>query len=219
VIDLLWQYRQAFQSGLGVTLQLAGIAWMSGLVVGSVLAIAAVRYPRLVGTPLRTASFLLSAIPVLVLLFWVHYPVQRVLGVVVNPFLTAAVVLSVTNVLTVESVVGSGVRALPREYLEAARVLGLSRRATLVDVELPIVVRHIAAPLLVTQIAVLHATLFASLISVNEVLRMAQRVNAIVYQPVEIYTALGLLFLFASLPPLLAARRLQARYGRDYSER
>ena len=60
--------------------------------------------------------------------------------------------------------------------------------------------------------------LFASLISVEEIFRVAQRINAQIYRPVEIYTALGLFFLAVCLPVNGLAYWLQKRYTRNISE-
>lgn len=49
VFDILFKYREGLFAGLIVTLQLASLVWIIGLVAGSLLAIAAVKWPRLVG--------------------------------------------------------------------------------------------------------------------------------------------------------------------------
>ena len=65
----------------------------------------------------------------------------------------------------------------------------------------------------------LHATLFASLISVEELFRVSQRINSTIYRPIEIYTALALFFLVVCLPINLFAVYLKRYYTRDLSER
>jgi ABC-type amino acid transport system permease subunit len=65
----------------------------------------------------------------------------------------------------------------------------------------------------------LQATIFASLISVGEIFRVAQRINSEVYRPVEIYTALALFFLAVCLPLHGLAQYLKKRYTRNLSER
>ncbi len=64
----------------------------------------------------------------------------------------------------------------------------------------------------------LQATLFASLISVDEIFRAAQNINARIYRPIEIYTSLGLLFLLICGPIHGAAIFLRRRYGRQLGE-
>jgi ABC-type amino acid transport system permease subunit len=65
----------------------------------------------------------------------------------------------------------------------------------------------------------LQATLFASLISVDEIFRVAQQVNSLIYKPVEIYSMLALLFIAICVPLHLLANYLRQKYTRDYSER
>ena len=65
----------------------------------------------------------------------------------------------------------------------------------------------------------LQCSLFASLISVDEIFRVAQRINATIYRPVEIYSALALLFLAVCLPLNGLALWLRMRFTRDLSEK
>jgi len=219
MIDILITYHEAFLKGLSVTLQLAGITWLSGILLGSGLGVLSARWPISWGFVIRGISFFLSGIPILVMLFWLHYPAQQLLGIVIDPFFTAALVLSLVNVFGVEMIVRGAIEAVPREFRDAGRVSGLSCQTIIFRIDLPLVLRHILSPLLVSQIVMLHMTLFASLISVEELLRVSQRINSQIYRPVEIYTALGLFFLMISLPVNGLALMLKQKFGRDFSER
>lgn len=219
MLDILGQYQDAFLKGLVVTLKLAAIAWISGLVLGSVLGYIAARWQNPWGYIIRGVSFLLSGIPILVFLFWLHYPAQRILGVVVDPFFTAALIFSVINIFTVEEIIRGAVMAIPLEYRNAGIISGLRKSTIVFRIEIPLVFRNVLSPLLVSQVVMLHMTLFASLISVEELFRIAQRINSYIYKPVEIYTALGLFFLLVSLPINGLAIMLKRKYARDLSER
>jgi len=216
---ILFEYREGFTSGLMVTLALTGIAWGVGLVFGTVFGWLAHRYARSAGLALRVLAFLTASIPVIVLLFWAHFPLQVLLGVVINPFLTAAAVLSIVNILAVAGIVNAAVKQFPQELITAARVCGLSEWVTLRRVTMPILLRQITPSLLNSQVVILQCTLFASMISVEEILRVSQRINATAYKPVEIYTALALLFLVVCLPLNIIAALLKRRFDRNLSER
>src|ERR1019366_2698501 len=97
VFQILRNYHEAFAAGLGVTLRLCLIIWSSGLLLGAVLGVASTAWKHSIGIPARFASFTLSGIPIIVLLFWLHYPVQAAFSVVIDPFITAAVALSLVN--------------------------------------------------------------------------------------------------------------------------
>lgn len=219
MIEIIVTYKEAFLKGLCVTLALAAITWGVGLVIGSILGFLSTHWHKSWGIAIRSFSFLLSGIPILVLLFWLHYPAQQILGVVIHPFYTAALVLSLVNVFGVEMIVRGAIQAVPSEFRDAGRVSGLSRWTIIFRIDLPLILRYVLSPLLVSQVIMLHMTLFASLISVEELLRMAQRINAQIYKPVEIYTALGLFFLIVSLPINGLALILKQKFGRDLSQR
>ena len=112
----------------------------------------------------------------------------------------------------------SHIEEFPSQYVIAAKVCGLTSRQIAINIQLPIILRQILPGLLIVQVTMLHMTLFASLISVDELLRVAQRINSNIYRPVEIYTALGVFFLAVSLPVNGAALWLRRRFTRALSE-
>lgn len=218
VFDILITYRQGFLQGLLVTLQLCLIIWGSGIVLGTALGIAAAN-DRALGRVTQGVAFTLSAVPTLVFLFWLHYPAQAMFNVVIDPFYTAAFTLSIVNLFAVCEMVRQAVRDFPQQYLIAAKVSGLAHRDQVLYIQLPLLFRQLLPGYLTLQVTMLHATLFASLISVEEIFRVAQRINATIYKPVEIYTALGVFFLLVCLPINGLAAYLKHRYTRDMSER
>jgi ABC-type amino acid transport system permease subunit len=219
VLEIIQKYHAGILAGLGVTLRLAITVWFFGLLLGGLLGVASNRWNIGVGLPARIGSFFLSGIPVLVLLFWLHYPVQSLLNVVIDPFYTSVVTLTLINTFAVADLVRGTLSDFPKEYVTAARICGVPPHATLYEVQLPIITRQILPGLLLLQVSMLQATLFASLISVDEIFRVAQRINAQIYQPVQVYTALAVFFLIICLPLNGLALWLRAKYTRDLSER
>jgi len=218
VIEILINYHPAFLQGPSVTVQLSLIIWGSGLLIGGGLGIAGARLWRHVGLPSRTFSCLLSGVPVLVFLFWLHYPAQAAFDLVIDPFLTASFTLSIVNIFGVADIVRGALMDFPAQYMTAAKVSGLTRNQVIFRIQLPLIFRQIIPPLLLLQVTMLHTTLFASLISVEEIFRVAQRINAQIYKPVEIYTALGMFFLLVSLPFNGLAFWLKHKFTRNTSE-
>ncbi len=172
----------------------------------------------MIGWSLRVTAFILSGLPGLVLLFWLHYPLQEALGIVVDPFLTAAATFSLINIFGVAEIVRGALTLFPRQYIEAAQACGLSRAHATRYIEIPIVLRDILPPLLNLQVIMLQSTLFASFIGVNEIFRSVQRVNAEVQKPIIVYSTLAIFMLIVSLPINGLAIALARRVRRDYSE-
>ena len=219
VLDILIAYHIAFLNGLRVTLELCLVIWSSGLFFGVLLGVMGANYPKTWGRFTHGMSFGFSAIPTLVLLFWLHYPAQAVFNVVIDPFYTASFALSLVNIFAVGDVMRQAVVDFPKHYMVAGRVCGLEPYDLITKIQLPILFRQILPSLMVQQVMMLHATLFTSLISVEEIFRVSQRINSTIYRPVEIYTALAFFFLIVCLPINVTASYLKERYTRDFSER
>ncbi len=219
VLDILITYRMAFFDGLIVTLELCAIIWTVGILIGTTLGIFAARHHRIIGIAARIISFFLGAVPLLVFMFWLHYPVQAMFNVVINPFYTAAFTLTFLNIFGVADLIRTALDDFPTQYTTAARVTGLTRRQIILNIQLPLIFRSILPSLLLLQVAMLHATLFTSMISVEELFRVAQRINAQIYKPIEIYTALGIFFLAICLPVNFFALWFKNKYTRNVSER
>ncbi len=219
VLDILIAYHVAFLQGLGVTLKICGVIWVAGIVWGVGLGVLGGYRARSWGRLIHGASFFFSAVPTLVILFWLHYPAQAAMNVVIDPFYTAALTLGLVNIFAVAESVRQAVADFPRQYILAGQVCGLKSRDIVRHIQLPILFRQLLPGLMVLQVGMLHASLFASLISVEELFRVAQRINSLIYKPIEIYTALAFFFLAVCLPIHVLAAYLKSRYTRDLSER
>jgi polar amino acid transport system permease protein len=173
------------------------------------------------GWALLAASFpfFWARCPLLVFMFWLHYPVQAMFGVVIDPFITACFTLSILNIFGVADLVRSSLDDFPKQYVTAAQVTGPNPHPN--DHEHSITADFPVYPagLLILQVSMLHATLFTSMISVEELFRVAQRINAQIYKPIEIYTALGVFFLAICLPINAFALWFKNKYTRNISER
>lgn len=219
IIHIILEYHTAFTKGIIVTLKLSLIIWCAGLVIGGATGFLSTRLSTAWDRVAWVIGFLILGTPVLVILMWLNYPAQILLGVQIKPFYVAAFGLSAVNVVAVASSVRGALREFPSEYIAAGSVYGLKRRTILYHIQLPLLLRRVAGPLLLIQVYMLQSTLFASLISVGEIFRVAQEINSRVYQPVAIYTTLAIFFLLLCLPLGGVGLWLQQRYRHILSER
>ena len=86
IIRILIDYRAALLQGLEVTGKLCLIIWAAGLVIGISLGILAHRF-RIFEFLVIVGSFLVASIPILVLLFWLHYPLKKLWVLLLTHFL------------------------------------------------------------------------------------------------------------------------------------
>lgn len=218
-IEILWEYKQALAAGFGTTMALVGQALLVGTAAGLALQWTSSRLPAGFAILLDMVAFCISAIPALVLLFWLYYPAQTLTGYALSPFSTAAAVLLLLNTFAIYRIVADASAELPKQYVATAKVSGLTEWQTTRYIKAPLMMRLIAPRWIDQQVIILQTSVFASLISVEEIFRVAQRINSVIYEPVTIYTAMALVFLVTAGACLLISQWLRKKYHRDFSER
>jgi polar amino acid transport system permease protein len=214
--SLIARYRVALWDGALTSIELAAISWIGGLVLGVLLGTWRAGHNRRTGTGVNLLSMAASSVPVMVYLLWCHYPLQARFRVNVNPFITAAVVFTLYNALAIGEIVRGSIDGLPVSFSMAARATGVPRSIYTRHVLVPLALRAALPSYLGSQVAVLHMTLFASLISVNELFRVTQQINAVEYNAVSVFSLLALFYFVLSFPLLVLARvanRHLARLG------
>ncbi len=217
-IEILGRYYPALLSGIWVTTQLCVGTWAVGIPAGIAVGFASARWPRLIGVPSRCIAFLLSATPALILLYWLYFPAPELTGVRITAFFTALIVLALYMMATVAESVRIALVDFPKQFVVAGRVYGLTDFQIARHIQAPLIWRQLLPTLLTGMLSTLHTSLFASFITVEEVFRVAQRINAQEYRPVPVYTLVAVLFLLVCIPLQGSALWLRRRYTRDLSE-
>lgn len=218
-INLLWQYRVAFFDGLIVTIELVVFASVVGTMIACALEWGCIKAGGSFRRSVDFIAFGVSTIPPLVILFWLHYPAQSVLNIVISPFWTALLALTLLNIFAVYRIVADAVHDFPQQFIATALVNGLTKNQIARYIQLPLLFRAALPRWIDQQVVIFQTSLFASLISVEETFRVAQRINSIEYQPVAIYTSMAILFFLTAGAAMYYARYLRMKFYRDFSER
>jgi len=217
MFQVLLQYHHMLFQGFATTLELLGSIIIIGIPLGTLLGIIGGRFNKTVESAIKGARFFTKVVPVLVFLFWLHYPLQGLLGIVVNPFITTIVALGLINMIATAHIVLVEIELLPKSYSEAGVTLGMTKNQVIQYIELPLLLRRTTPQLLLNQASMLEYTLFASLISVPELFRVAQTINSMIYQPVAIYSLLVVFFVIILVPLHLCTTWLQKKYITQYA--
>ncbi len=200
MIDILIEYRHLFLQGLVTTVELLFLIVLIGVPLGILLGSLGGRSSKSISFIVSSLKFLTKIVPVLVLLFWLHFPLQAVLGIVVDPFWTTVIALGFVNMIAVAFIVQSELKLLPIAYKEAGITLGMTNSQIVKHIELPILMKRVLPSIALNQATMLEYTLFASLISVPELFKVSQTINSMVYDPVAIYSLLVLFFAIILAP-------------------
>ena len=204
--------------GFGITI---GIAFIS-LICGFLLAVPAGVVLNGKPSPLRllvrsTVDFVRGT-PVLIQLFFVYFGAPQI-DLTISPLNSAVFTLSINGAAYMAEVVRSGLMAVTPGQKLAARALGLSNFQVFRFVVWPQAFR-IAIPALVnSSVALLKDTALVSVISVAEVVRQAQSIISVTYNPMKYYFIVALMFFILTYPLMkFAGRWERALKKRGYAD-
>jgi polar amino acid transport system permease protein len=214
---LLFGQGPAFFAGAVVTLQVTLLAAFLGFVFGAVVFLLRIRLGGLRGKSSSIFSFVMAgvspivqAVPVMVLLVWVHYALPELLGVRLNAFTTSVIVLGVVSALSSASILLSAFLKIPKEEIEAAKVLGIDEATAWRKVVFPMVWRDGLPLFLGHWIELAKLSTLCSAIALPELLNTTSGIVSTTYQALPAYTALGIVFIAILLPLNLLLQRWEA---------
>jgi polar amino acid transport system permease protein len=176
---------QAFADGARVTVELTLVSGAAGIVLGIVAALGKLsRVP-----PVRwIASFYVWVIrgtPLLIQVFFAYFALPQLLPFLkLEEFGWACVALSLNVGAYNAEAIRSGLLAVPRGQLEAARSLGMNRWFTFIDVTLPQAFKIALPPLVNNVVALLKDSSLASVIGLVELTNTADLLRAKTYLPI-----------------------------------
>jgi polar amino acid transport system permease protein len=186
--------------GLVLTLQLAVVSIGIGLVTGLVVALFRLSHSKLLRILTVIYIDLFRAVPPIVLLIFVYFALPYV-GVTLNSFVAATLALVLIASAYNAEVYRTGIQAVPKGQVEAARSLGLNPLQTFRFVVFPQALQIAIPPLVNNSIAQFKDTALASVVALSELLRQAQQAQAVYANPTPL--TLAALIYIAILWPLV----------------
>ena len=193
--------------GIGITLALLGLAGVFGFLLAIIVALGRLSRNQFISGWMRAYSSVFRGTPLLVQIYILYYGVGSVFasyplirGSWLWPYLregfwyvTLALVLSVGAY--VGEVLRSGLRAVPRGELEAARAYGMSPLMLLRRVWLPRALQILKPTLAGETIMLLKSTALASTVAVTDLLGAANLVRAQSLRVYEPLLAVALIYI------------------------
>jgi len=172
----------------GVTL----IALPSGLLIGLVLAFAAVYGGKLAGKVLDLLSTILRGIPPIVLLFILYFVMSGTINL--SPFWAGSISLGIISSAYQMEIFRGAILSVSGEQMMASRAIGMSKMQAIRYVVLPQMIR-LAIPSWSNEAAiVIKDSSLVYAIGVPEILRRAQLISASTHQPFLAYITAALIY-------------------------
>ncbi|WP_075353543.1 amino acid ABC transporter permease [Desulfovibrio sp. DV] len=216
----VWAYRELFVRGLGMTVAVSVGAIALGLGLGLASGLAAVSGNVVLSelAALYVGAFRGTPLLVQILIFYFC------VGVVVrvdSPFLIGTATLGFFSGAYISEMVRAGVESVERGQWETALSSGMNHRQTLLYVILPQAARRIVPPVTGQFVSCIKDSSLLSVISLRELTKAAEVVNATTYRTFETYLPLAVLYLLLTWPLSHLTRRLEKgiRNGTYYTPR
>jgi len=170
-VSVLWRYREALVDGLAITVGLSLLGIIGSTFLGILVAACEAMPGQLAHRAARAYIELIRNIPNIVKVFFLYY----VAGL--DAFLAGIIGLTVHQSAYIADVIGAGLRGIPREQAESARVLGHSYLQTFTYVLLPQLLRAIIPPMASQYIEVVKNSSIVMFLGVHELTYQTQQIE------------------------------------------
>jgi len=186
------RFIQYIASGTAYTFGVTLIALPSGLLIGLVLAFAAVYGGKLAGKVLDLLSTILRGIPPIVLLFILYFVMSGTINL--SPFWAGSISLGIISSAYQMEIFRGAILSVSGEQMMASRAIGMSKMQAIRYVVLPQMIR-LAIPSWSNEAAiVIKDSSLVYAIGVPEILRRAQLISASTHQPFLAYISAALIY-------------------------
>ena len=200
--------------GLLITLRYTVITAAVGLVIGLAVAMAQLSRARLLRYGGRAFVEFFRNIPLLVWLLWSYYALPIFLGIDISKEMAGIVALSLYVASYYAEILRAGIQSIDRGQTDASQALGMSQAQAMRRIILPQAVRRMIPPLSGQTIIQMKNTTLLSVITIPDLLYQAGYISSFTYRPMEVYTAVGTVFLVILVPLTYLARRLETQVAR-----
>ena len=212
---VVFEYKANLLRGLIVTFELSAIIIVAAMIGGII--IGAGRYSRnkLFNWPATAFIELFRNTPVLVQIVWFYYAFPVLIGIQMEGFYAALVAIGLNMIAYTADIVRGGIQSIEKGQWEAAKSIGMGYFNVMRRIVLPQALRRMIPPFTSRIVEAVKATSLASTIAVAELLYEGQVLANTVYRPFELYTAVAVLYFFATYPLVLFSYWLEKRLAID----
>ncbi|MEH5573497.1 amino acid ABC transporter permease [Raoultella ornithinolytica] len=201
-------------AGLVFTIPITLISFSLGLLLGFIVALIRLYGPAPLKSVVRFYVWIIRSTPLLVQLFLIFYALPSV-GITLDAFPAAVIGFTLNVGAFTSEVIRATLLSVAKGQWEAAHSIGMSWGQSLRYIILPQAARVAVPPLSNTFISLVKDTSLASVITVPELFLAAQRIAAVTYQPLILYSEAALLYLLISSVLSYLQSRLELRLERN----
>ncbi|MGG5808248.1 amino acid ABC transporter permease [Falsiroseomonas sp. CW058] len=190
---LIGQYPNGPLGGIAATLILSVLGIAFAFPLGVAMALASLSPWRALRLPVFALVYVARGTPLLLIILWVYFLLPLLIGNSVPGFVTMLVTLAIYEASFISEIVRSGIQALPKGQMDAARALGHGHLGAMRWVILPQALFNTIPSILSQFVSTIKETTLGYIINVPELTFAASQINnRLMTKPFEIYAILAI---------------------------
>jgi polar amino acid transport system permease protein len=215
--SFLDRYWAALLYGLVLTLRITGLCIITGTLLGFCLSLASRSQSVIVRSLVKSYVEIIRGVPVLILLFWIFFCLPVIIGVSISNFASSAIALTLFMGATTCETFRAALNTIGKEQYDACTALGINARSRIIDVIAPLAFFRAIPNLLSNVVALFKESSLVSAVGTVELMYVGQNIANSTARPIEVLTAVGVLyFVIGFLLTRIASsleRRILIRFG------
>lgn len=197
--------------GLQTTLLLALGANALGLTIGFLVCLLAMAPLWILRFPAKLFIEFFRCTPVLIQVVWFFYCVPILFNVYLDAVTMGIMALGLNLIAFNAEAYRAGIQAVPKEHHDACVALGLGALKKTIYVIFPQAFRNATPVLMTNGITILQQSALVAIVAVADLMYAGKILATDTYRPLEVYTAVALIYLLMSLPISQVVTMLERR--------
>lgn len=194
-IELIKESLPRLYHGTLVTLQIALLACLIGIILGTILGVFQTRKNVLIKGLANFYAVIFRGTPMLIQIFFMRYGVLPLLGLKISAFWTVVIAIGLNSAAYISQIIKIGILSINKGQIEAAKVLGFSHMQTIRYILLPQAFRKTLPALANEFITLIKDSSLASTIGVMELFKEGTSIISRTYEPITMYVCIALIYL------------------------
>ena len=210
----IWDNRAELLSGLWLTLEVAGAAFVVACLLGLAVALMRMSPSPLLNRPAAWWIALMRGVPLLVFLYWLYFAAASRGWFALSEFRAGVLALGLTGSGYMAENYRGALQSVDPGQREAAMAVGLGPGWTFRSVVVPQAARIVLPPAINVLIALLKGATIVSVIGLADMFYVARTVSFDTFSPFELYTAAAVIIIAVTLITAMCSWLLERHLAR-----
>ncbi|MFV9511356.1 amino acid ABC transporter permease [Tepidibacillus sp. LV47] len=201
--------------GLWMTIQMTVYSLIFANIIGLITAFLKLSKFKWLNFLANTYINIIRGTPLLVQVFFIYFAIPNITGTKIEAWAAGLIALSLNAGAYISEIFRSGIQAVPKGQMEAARSLGMTHGQAMRYVILPQAFKIVIPPLLNQFIITLKDTSIVSVIGFEELTRKGQMQIATTYRALEIWTEVAIFYFVLIFGLTLLTNWIEKKMNQD----